>query len=85
MLMELLVVMAVLGVIISPVVLSDASGIRHEVDQTRRELAYQNARIALQRIRADIHCTSGALIENNVYGGFTLNLTESPQTSAGGW
>lgn len=85
MLVELIVVMAVLGTVVTPVVMAYATGVKTEVDQTRRELAYQNARLALQRIRADIHCASGAIVEKNLYGGFTLNLTESPQTTPAGW
>lgn len=75
--------MAVLGAVMTPVVGGFASATRHEIDQTRRELAYQNARLALQRMRTDIHCASGAIVEQNLYGGFTLNLTESPQTAPG--
>jgi type II secretory pathway pseudopilin PulG len=83
MLMEMIVVMAVLGTVLTPVVLSYASGVRAEVDQTRRELAYQNARLALQRIRTDIHCASSGAVEQNQYGGFTLNLAVSPQGNPG--
>jgi type II secretory pathway pseudopilin PulG len=84
-LVELLTVLVVLGIVIAPIAMSFATGVRQEVDNTRRELAYQNARLALQRLRIDVHCANGALLEQNIYGGFTLTLTESHQLSAGGW
>jgi len=82
---ELLVSMVILGVILGPLVGNFASGLRQEVDQTRREQAYANARIALQRLRVDIHCASNTVpqVNANAYGGFTLTLAENHQGQDG--
>jgi type II secretory pathway pseudopilin PulG len=82
-LIELLTVMAVLGTVITPLVMSYATGLRSEISIARREAAYQNARLALQRLRVDIHCASGYQLEQNIYGGFTLALPQSDQTETG--
>ena len=57
-----------------------------QASQTRREQAYANARVALQRMRIDIHCAgAGTSIQQNAFGGFTLTLTESNDQSPRGW
>jgi prepilin-type N-terminal cleavage/methylation domain-containing protein len=85
-LVELLVVMLILGLVMTPLVASFASAMVQEVDQSRREQAYANARLALQRMRVDIHCATGvAQVEQNAYGGFTLTLAEVSDTSPTGW
>ncbi len=84
-LVELLAVMTILAIVMTPLVTGFASATRHEVDQSRRERAYANARLALQRLRADIHCATGiTAVQQNPYGGFTLTLTES-DSSRSGW
>jgi prepilin-type N-terminal cleavage/methylation domain-containing protein len=81
-LVELLTVMVIMGAVLAVIVGSFTTGLRHEVDQTRRESAYANARIALQRMRLDIHCahnqSSQLPVAANSFGGFTLTLTENP-------
>ena len=85
-LIELLVAMTILAVVLGVLVTSFASGMRNETDLSRREQAYANARIALQRMRVDIHCAGGVTsVDQNAYGGFTLTLTESNDQSPGGW
>ena len=84
-LVELITVMAILGIVLAPLSSSFASGMVHQASQTRREQAYANARVALQRLRLDVHCASAVTsVEQNAYGGFTLTLTESNDQSPGG-
>lgn len=84
-LVELLVVMAILGTVVGALATSFASGMVQEVDQVRREQAYARARIALQRMRVDLHCASGVTgVTDNAYGGFTLTLTEN-NVGESGW
>jgi len=81
-LVEMLTVMTILAVVLAPIVTSFTSGMRQEVDQTRREEAYSNVRLALQRMRLDIHCSHSHAaqlpVQQNSYGGFTLTLSENP-------
>jgi prepilin-type N-terminal cleavage/methylation domain-containing protein len=86
-LIELVVVMTILALVMTPLVMNFATGMRQEVDQTRREEAYANARLALQRLRVDIHCATGTPgVAQNAYGGFTLTLQENNDISGGsGW
>ena len=79
-LVELLTVMIILGIIVSPIAAAFVTASQAQVDQTRREDAYAQARGALQRIRLDIHCAHATTlpIQQNSYGGFTLTLPETP-------
>jgi prepilin-type N-terminal cleavage/methylation domain-containing protein len=83
-LLELVIVMIILALVMTPLISSFATATVQEVDQTRREQAYANARLALQRLRADIHCATGfAAVQQNAYGGFTLTLTENDSSKVG--
>ena len=78
-LFELLTVLVIMGVVLSGLTTSFAAGLNAEAGTIRRAQAQQNARLALDRMRIDIHCASGAPApQENPYGGFTLTLTESP-------
>jgi prepilin-type N-terminal cleavage/methylation domain-containing protein len=85
-LIEVLVAMSILGIVLTALVTSFSSGMKNEIDLSRREVAYANARIALQRMRVDIHCAGGVTsVDQNAYGGFTLTLTEANDQSPSGW
>jgi prepilin-type N-terminal cleavage/methylation domain-containing protein len=86
-LIELLTVLVLLGIVLGALVTSFTVGIREEVSQSRREGAYATGRVALTRMRLDIHCASGGedSVEANAYGGFTLTLTETSDSSGTGW
>ena len=85
-LIELVTVMAILAIVLGPLSASFASGMVQEASQTRRAAAYASARVALQRMRLDIHCANAVTsVAQNAYGGFTLTLTESNDQSPGGW
>jgi type II secretory pathway pseudopilin PulG len=76
--------MAILGIVLAPLSSSFASGMVAQESQSRREQAAANARVALQRLRLDIHCASAITsVEQNTHGGFTLTLTESNDQSPG--
>lgn len=78
-LFELLVVMVVTGIVLIGLTASFAAALSSETSSIRRAQAQANARIALGRMRTDIHCASGLQApQENPYGGFTLTLTESP-------
>jgi prepilin-type N-terminal cleavage/methylation domain-containing protein len=59
-LIELLVVMVVLGVILGGLTTSFVSASNAEADLNNRFQAQQQARLALHRVRGDIHCASAA-------------------------
>src|SRR5256886_8341659 len=82
---ELIVAMTILGIVLAALVGSFTTGLRHEVDQTRREQAYANSRIALQRLRVDVHCASNTVpqVNQNAYGGFTPTLSQKHQGQDG--
>jgi prepilin-type N-terminal cleavage/methylation domain-containing protein len=78
-LFELLTVLAIMGIVLAGLTTSFTAGLSAEAGTIRRAQAQQNARLALDRMRIDIHCASGAPApQENPYGGFTLTLTESP-------
>ena len=76
---ELLVVMVIMGVILIGMTTSFAAGLSAESGTVKRVMAQENARLALNRMRVDVHCASAAPApQENPFGGFTLTLTESP-------
>jgi prepilin-type N-terminal cleavage/methylation domain-containing protein len=83
-LIELLVVLGILGLVLAPLTSSFASAMNNQTSQTRREESYSNARLALQRMRLDIHCAGGVTsVDENAVGGFTLTMTENHQGQEG--
>jgi prepilin-type N-terminal cleavage/methylation domain-containing protein len=80
-LVELLAVMIVLLIILAPLTGSFVSSLHAQVDQTRRFDNQENARMALDRMRKDIHCAHGVTDPYvNDSGGQTLVLTETNVT-----
>lgn len=55
---EMLVVLAILGIVLTAILLLFTSAISSQTDQTNRTQAQQNARVALDRLRREIHCAS---------------------------
>jgi prepilin-type N-terminal cleavage/methylation domain-containing protein len=77
-LVEMVVVMTILTIILAGLSTSMIAGTNSEVVIAQRQQAQSNARIALERMRLDIHCASGVLgPQENGFGGFTLTLTET--------
>ncbi len=57
---EMIVVMAILSIVLAGLTTIFVSGSNGELDLNRRYQAEQAARLALDRIRGDIHCASAA-------------------------
>ena len=58
-LIELVVVLAIFMTIVTALVALFTSGVKAELDMNRRFEAQQNARVALDRMRRELHCSSG--------------------------
>jgi type II secretory pathway pseudopilin PulG len=58
-LIELVVVLAIFMTIVTALVALFTSGAKAELDMNRRFEAQQNARLALDRMRRELHCSSG--------------------------
>jgi prepilin-type N-terminal cleavage/methylation domain-containing protein len=72
-LIELLVVMAILGIVLSALTTVFVSGSNAELDLNRQFQAQQAARLALDKIRVDVHCASAAQAQTiGTYPGLKL-------------
>jgi prepilin-type N-terminal cleavage/methylation domain-containing protein len=71
-LVELLVVMLILGTVLAGLTTVFVGGSNAEIRLNRRFQAQQQARLALDRIRADIHCASAA--QQQTIGTYTGSL-----------
>lgn len=67
---ELLVVMAIMGIVLGGLTTIFVSGSKAELDLNRRFQAESTGRVALDKLRKEIHCASGATST-----GSTLTLT----------
>ncbi len=75
-LIELIVVMAILGTVIAGLTTVFVSGSAAEIDLSRRFQAQQQARLALNQIRSDVHCASAAQAQTiGTYPGLKLSVT----------
>jgi len=84
--------MVILGIILAPLATSFTSALRSQATIQRREEAQENARTALQRMEADVHCAgNNTSVDQNdptvLNSGFTLTLSENNHDSPGqaGW
>jgi len=66
-LVEMLVVMSILSVVIGGLTTVFVSGGRAELDLNRRFQSQQQARLAMDKIRVDLHCASAAEVDST-YG-----------------
>jgi Tfp pilus assembly protein PilW len=71
---ELLTVLAILGIVVAPIVLLFASGSKAQVDMNQRFQAQQSARVALSTLRRQVHCAASA----------TTNALAAPANAAPG-
>jgi prepilin-type N-terminal cleavage/methylation domain-containing protein len=75
-LVELIVVMAILGIVLSGLAAIFVSGSSAEAQLNSRFRAQQEARAALDRIRGDIHCAAKAqALAINTYPALRLDVT----------
>jgi prepilin-type N-terminal cleavage/methylation domain-containing protein len=80
-LVEMMAVMIILLAILAPLTGSLVSAQTAQLDQTRRLDAQENARLALDRMRKDIHCAHGVTDPYaNDSGGYTIVMTETNTT-----
>ena len=63
---ELVTVMAILGIVLVGITTMFSSGVRAEMRASREFQAQQNARLALDRIRRELHCASAISAANGV-------------------
>ena len=82
-LIELVVVLAIFMTIVTALVSLFTSGAKAELDMNRRFEAQQNARLALDRMRRELHCSSGITANAGAVGSVTVALP-SQCPSAGG-
>lgn len=81
-LVELLVTMVILGVVLSGLTTVFISGSSATVSLNLRAQGQQNARLALDRLRVDIHCASAAQAQTiNTYPGIKLNYSNCSTTT----
>lgn len=60
-LVEMVTVMAIMGVVLTGLTTLFVQGSNAELDMNRRFQAQQDARVALDKIRREIHCAQGAI------------------------
>ena len=65
---ELIVVLAILGTVLGALTALFVSGSRAELDMNERFQAQQNARLALTKMRRDVHCASSATVTATTTG-----------------
>jgi len=81
-LVELLVTMVILSVVVGGLTTVFISGSSAQVNLDQRFQAQQNARLALDRIRVDVHCATAAQAQTiNTYPGIKLNVSSCSTTS----
>lgn len=81
-LIELLVTMVILSIVVGGLTTVFISGSSAQINLDQRFQAQQNARLALDRIRVDIHCASAAQAQTiNAYAGVKLNVSNCSTTS----
>ena len=74
-LIEMLVAIVILGVVLAGLTTVFVSGSAAELDLNLRFQAQQQARLALDRIRVDVHCASAAQAQTiSTYPGVKLNV-----------
>ena len=83
-LVELLVVLAIFTTVVTALVSLFTSGAKAELDMNRRFEAQQNARLALDRMRRELHCASGiTATPNTAVSSITVTLPSQCPTAGG--
>lgn len=75
-LVEMLMVMVLMGIVMGSLTTVFVSGSRAQLELDRYFHAQQQARTALDRIRADVHCAWGATASSNINGFPGLKLED---------
>jgi prepilin-type N-terminal cleavage/methylation domain-containing protein len=80
-LVELLVTIVIMAVLLAPIVSSMLSALNAQAQQLNVAVAQEQARLALQRMRKDIHCAHAVETPvTNASGGETIIFTETNTT-----
>ena len=85
-LVELIAVLAIFLVVLTPLVTLFTSGMRAETAASRDFDAQQNARLALDRLRRELHCSDGITAAQNAPGSvnsITVSLPAQCPSAAG--
>ena len=82
-LVELLVTTMLLSIISAGIMIVFASAIRAESDLSHRFEAQQAVRLGLERLRADVHCSSGVSPSSGTVTSVTLTIPSGCVTAAG--
>jgi prepilin-type N-terminal cleavage/methylation domain-containing protein len=80
---ELLVVLAIVGVILAGITQIFTSGVKAERDQTNRTQAQQEARLGLDKLRREIHCASALTPSGPPASAITIMLGSYCPTAGG--
>ena len=79
---EMIVVLAILGIVLSALLAVFVSALRTEVDQNKHFVAQQNARLALGKLRREIHCARYAEVPV-ANAGAKVTLTSASTATTG--
>jgi prepilin-type N-terminal cleavage/methylation domain-containing protein len=82
-LVELLTVMAILGIVMGGLTTVFASAMTNEADMNNRFQAQQMARLALDKVRREVHCASTATPAGSATSSITLTLPSYCKTYSG--
>jgi type II secretory pathway pseudopilin PulG len=82
-LIELVVVLAIFMTVVTALVSLFTSGAKAELDMNRRFESQQNARVALDRMRRELHCSSGITAGAGAVGSITVALPSQCPSSGG--
>ena len=82
-LVELLVVLAIFTTVVTALVALFTSGAKAELDMNRRFEAQQNARLALDRMRRELHCANGITAGSGAVSSITVSLPSQCPSSGG--
>jgi prepilin-type N-terminal cleavage/methylation domain-containing protein len=82
-LIEMVTVMAMMGVVMGGITSLFVAGTNAEVDQNNRFQAQLNARVALDKIRREVHCATSVTLSGTASNGYYPTMTENPSGCGG--
>jgi prepilin-type N-terminal cleavage/methylation domain-containing protein len=82
-LVEMITVMAMMGIVMGGITSLFVAGTNAEVDQNNRFQAQLNARLALDKMRREVHCATSITLSGTASGGYYPTMTENPSGCGG--
>ena len=82
-LVEMITVMALMGVVMGGITTLFVNGTNAEVDQNNRFQAQLNARLSLDKIRREVHCATSVTLSGTASNGYYPTMTENPSGCGG--